>query len=183
MTTEVGLAIVAALFCAYMVWRFRPTFGAAGGAEKPRGALRDARRRVEAATNATDRALALCDAGDACASSLRPTSAIGYYLRAMRSDPGSKALVERAAKGLSRRPHALEALLWRRLGAEPWTGNGREAAMTALASLAHLYERSLHNRPRARAIDFALEALGAPARHGDREHQGAQPAADEPREE
>jgi hypothetical protein len=62
--------------------------------------------------------------------------------------------------GLGRRPHALESLLWRRLGAEPWSGLSRNAAVTALRELADLYEGPLRNRARARAFDHALVAMG-----------------------
>jgi len=164
MTLEQLLVIVAALFGAFMVWRLRPSFAGARAGGPARGALREAKKRIEAAKTPGERALALCDAGDACAASLRANSAVAYYLRAMRTDPTSSALVERAGRALARRPHALEALLWRRLGAEPWAGASRGAAVTALRSLAHLYETQLKNRARARAIDHALSALGEPAR-------------------
>jgi hypothetical protein len=164
MTLEQLLVVAAVLFGGFMVWRLRPVFGGTAGGAPARGALRDAKKRVESATTPAERALALCDAGDACAASLRANSAVAYYLRAMRSDPTSSALVERAARSLARRPHALEALLWRRLGAEPWAGGSRSAAVTALRLLGALYEGPLRNRARARALDFALSALGEPPR-------------------
>jgi hypothetical protein len=165
MSLERLLVVAAVLFGAFMVWRLRPSFGGGPGAGAPaRGALREAKRRIEVARTPGERALALCDAGDASAASLRANSAVAYYLRAMRTDPTAAQLVERAVKGLSRRPHALESLLWRRLGAEPWAGGSRGAAVTALRSLAHLYEGPLRNRARARALDFALSALGEPPR-------------------
>jgi len=158
MTIELPLALAAALFAGFMVWRMRPALGRVRGAG--RAALRAAKQRIEAAKTPGERALALCDAGDASAALLGATSAVGYYLRAMRADPTSAALVERAARGLVRRPHALEPLLWRRLGAEPWSGSSRAAAEVALRELAFLYEGPLRNRARARAIDYALAALG-----------------------
>ena len=164
MTLEQLLVVVAVLFGGFRVWRLRPSFAGSRTGGPARGALRDAKKRIEGAKNPGERALALCDAGDACAASLRANSAVAYYMRAMRSDPTSPALVERAVQGLARRPHALEALLWRRLGAEPWAGGSRTAALTALRSLAHLYESQLRNRARARALDYALAALGEPAR-------------------
>jgi hypothetical protein len=72
--------------------------------------------------------------------------------------------VERAAIALARRPHALESLLWRRLGAEPWSGASRTAAITSLRELASLYEGALRHRSRSRALDHALAALGEPPR-------------------
>jgi len=86
-------------------------------------------------------------------------SAIGYYLRAMRVNPRSASLIERASKGLARRPRALESLLWRRLGAERWAGGGEAAARAALRQLKVLYAGPLRNPQRARAMEFALEAL------------------------
>jgi hypothetical protein len=162
MGTELPLVLVAALFAGFMVWRMRPALGPSRGVG--RVALRTAKERLEAATTPAARALALCDAGDACVASLRTTSAVGYFLRAMRTDPTSAALVERAATALERRPHALESLLWRRLGAEPWSGASRGAAVMALRELAFLYEGPLRSRARARALDFALAAMGEPPR-------------------
>jgi hypothetical protein len=161
MSMEASLVIAAVLFAA-LVWRMRPALGPARSAR--RAALREAKRRIEAAKTPGERALALCDAGDACGKALGATSAVGYYLRAMRADPNSAALVGRAAAGLARRPHALESLLWRRLGAEPWNGASRAPAIVALRELAFLYEGPLRSRARARAIDFALAALGEPPR-------------------
>jgi hypothetical protein len=162
MPSELPLVLVAALFAGFMVWRMRPALGRSRGVG--RAALRTAKKRLEDATSPSERALALCDAGDACAASLRTTSAVGYYLRAMRTDPTSAALVERAATALERRPHALESLLWRRLGAEPWSGASRAAAVMALRELAFLYDGPLRNRARARALDFALASLHEPPR-------------------
>ena len=157
------LLITTLLFAAFLLWRMRPSFGSHAGGGASAAALREAKLRIEGAKDEVTRAQALCDAGDACAESLgRTTGAVGYYLRAMRSDPTSASIVERAATGLARRPHALESLLWRRLGAEPWTGAGRPAAASALRHLAALYGGPLHNRPRSRALDHALAAIGEP---------------------
>ena len=102
MSWQLPLVIAAVLFAGFTIWRIRPALRVNRGARRRRaGALRDAKKRVEAAKTSEDaeRALALCDAGDACAASFRATSAIGYYLRAMRRDPASSALVQRAAVG------------------------------------------------------------------------------------
>ncbi len=162
MDWQFPLVIAASLFGGFMIWRSRPVLGGTENRRALRGALRDAKTRVEGARTARERALALSDAGDACAASFRTTSAIGYYLRAMRADPTSCELVQRAAMGLGRKPHALESLLWRRLGAEPWSGPSRGAAITALRELADLYDGPLRNRTRARAFDHALVAMGEP---------------------
>jgi hypothetical protein len=161
MDWQVPLVIAAILFGGFMVWRVRPAFSVTRRSGPGRAGLRDAKERIRAAKTDEERALALCDAGDACAFSLgRTTGAIGYYLRAMRTDPASADLVRRAAHGLARRPYALESLLWRRLGAEPWTGESRGAAVAALQHLAHLYDGPLRNRARGRAIVHALAAMG-----------------------
>jgi hypothetical protein len=162
MDWQLPLVVAATLFGGFMIWRSRPALREPRTSAATRGALREAKKRIEEATTAQGRALALCDAGDACAASFRTTSAIGYYLRAMRADPTSSALIQRAATGLGRRPHALESLLWRRLGAEPWSGPSRGAAVTALRELADLYDGPLRNRARARALDHALVAMGEP---------------------
>jgi len=90
-------------------------------------------------------------------------SALGYYLRAMRTDPTATEPVKRAAHGLARRPRALESLLWRRLGASSWEGKTRDATLAALVELERVYASSLRNRVRAKALRFALAALHAPA--------------------
>jgi hypothetical protein len=160
MDWHLPLVVATVVFFAFMVWRVRPRFLTQRRGASVRQALRDAKRRVEEAKTDEERALALCDAGDACAHSLgRTTGAIGYYLRAMRVLPASADIVERAAAGLSRRPYALESLLWRRLGAEPWKGVSRPAALAALRHLGRLYGGPLRQRTKARAIEFALEVV------------------------
>jgi hypothetical protein len=160
MDWHLPLAVAAAVFLVVLLWNVRPRVGPGRGAK--RVALAAARARIEAAKTDAERAVALCDAGDACAMGLAGSeSAIGYYLRAMRASPHDAELVARAAKGLSRRPRALESLLWRRLGAEPWTGPGEKAARVAIDELAKLYAGPLHNAPRARALENARALFGA----------------------
>jgi hypothetical protein len=167
MSWQIPLAIVAIVFLAVLLWQNRPAF--IGARPSLRKALKAARARIEGASDEKSRALALCDAGDACALSLgRGTAAIGYYLRAMRCDPSSVEIVERAAKGLAKRPRALEHLLWRRLGAEPWTDGTRDPAMAALRQLSKLYEGRLRDHARARALEHALVALTSAGYTGSR---------------
>jgi hypothetical protein len=156
---HIPLIVAAAVFFAFILWKMRPAVFAFPSGKNRRN-LREAQARIEAAKDDASRAVALCDAADASAA--QPggvTSAIGYYLRAMRTDPHSAAVVDRAAAGLARRPRALESLLWRRLGAEPWSGEGRAAARAALKHLAALYDGPLRNAPRARALEHALASL------------------------
>jgi hypothetical protein len=159
MDRHLALLVTTVLFAAFLLFKLRPAFSVR--AKMPGTALRDAKEKLAAAKDDATRAEALCDAGDACARSFRPTSAVGYYLRAMRSNPASAATVDRAAAGLVKRPHSLESLLWRRLGAEPWEGDRRNAALAALGHLERLYDTTLPHRPRARALENALAALGA----------------------
>jgi hypothetical protein len=159
MELNLPLVIAAGVFVAFLLWRLRPVFPG-GKRDGTLAALREAKKRLEAAKDDKTRALALADAGDACARSLaRTTGAVGYYLRAMRADPSSAELVDRAAHALTRRPYALESLLWRRLGAEPWSGDKRQAAQAALRHLAKIYNGPLRSRVKARAIEHALEAI------------------------
>ncbi len=164
MDWQLPLFCSAAVFAAFLLWKMRPSFGRQdGNAAAGRAALRAAKSRLAAAKSDEERALALCDAGDASASMLGgATSAVGYYLRAMRTDPRSEAIVLRACRGLARRPRALESLLWRRLGAEVWTGVGEASARRALRELGTLYEGALRNPAKSRAMEYALVALGAP---------------------
>jgi hypothetical protein len=160
MDWHLPLVVTAGVFILFLLWRMRPAFGS--GKDGAATLLRDAKKRLDAAKTDEERALALADAGDACARSVgRANGAVGYYLRAMRANPASSDLVERAARALARRPHALEGLLWRRLGAEPWTQQRAPAAHAALRELARLYAGPLHNRVRARALEHALASLGA----------------------
>jgi len=159
MTWNVPLVVATFAFVLFLLWKLRPAFGAGGGRGKG-AALRAAKQRLESAKTDEERALALCDAGDAVAAGLAGgDSAVGYYLRAMRASPASAELVARAAKGLARKPRALESLLWRRLGAEPWSGGGEAAARAALDELARLYAGPLRNAPRARAMENARALL------------------------
>jgi hypothetical protein len=160
MTWNVPLAVATLVFVVFLLWRFRPAVGGRSGGRGKGATLRAAKQRVEAAKTDEERALALCDAGDAAASGLAGSdSAVGYYLRAMRTSPKSAELIARAAKGLARRPRALESLLWRRLGAEPWKGGGETAARAALEELGRLYGGPLRNAPRARAMEHARALL------------------------
>jgi hypothetical protein len=152
------LLVAAVVFALFLLWRLRPSIVSTRG--KSSLALREAKKKIEAATDDLSRATALAEAGGACAELGRTTGAVGYFLRAMRADPSSADLVNRAAAALARRPHALEALLWRRLGSAPWADSGRGAALAALAHLAALYAGPIHHRPRARALAYAIAALG-----------------------
>jgi hypothetical protein len=158
MEWQIPLVVSAVVFAGFMLWRMRPSLGARGGTV--RAALRSANARLEKATTDADRALALADAGDVCARAIgRSGSAVNYYLRAMRADPASLEVVTRAAASLDRRPRALEALMWRRLG-EPWSDGSELANHAALLTLLGVYDRKAKTRPKARAIGNLLHAMG-----------------------
>ena len=158
MDWQVPLLVSAVMFAAFLVFRMRPAVTPRGRASA--AALVEARKRIEAATDDSSRASALADAADACALLGRTTSASGYYLRALRSDPGSARIVERAAMGLAKRPSALEHLMWRHLGSHPWVGDTREAALACLRVLARIYAKTRRHDVRAQALENALAALG-----------------------
>jgi hypothetical protein len=163
MDWQIPLAISAAVFAAYIVFKWRPAMSS--GARATAADLEEAKRRIEAATDDEARALALADAGDACARLGRITGATGYYLRALRGGPGSVPIVRRAATALARRPAALETLMWRHLAAQPWAGERRASALAALHVLSEVYGRRHRHHTRKQAIDHALSALeGASAK-------------------
>lgn len=166
MDWHVPLVAAATLFAAFMVWRFRPVLSAGEGSARGDDALRalpelrEVHARIDSATNEEARAAALCDAGDLCAARVgRRQAAQGFYLRAMRASPTSVAIVDRAATGFTRRPRALEALLWRRLGTEAWGSDRGPATRRTLELLTHLYDGPLRNPTRARALQHAMALL------------------------
>jgi len=159
---SIPLVIAIGAFLALLLWRVRPALPPWGRRRRGRRqALRDARARIEAAPDGRTRALALCDAADLSAKTIGGiSSASGLYLRAIRSDPTSTDVIERASVALAARPRTLESLLWRHLAAAgPWTGPARRAAHASLDRLRALYEGPLRNSVRARALANALESL------------------------
>jgi hypothetical protein len=147
----------AVAFVAMMVLRFRPVVSTAGRASAV--ALRQAKQRVAAATDDAARAVALCDAADACARLGRTSAAVWCYLRALRVDPASKEIASRAAEGLARRPATLEKVMWRQL-ANARFGESREQGVIALRALVASYSKRARFHARARALENVLEALG-----------------------
>jgi hypothetical protein len=157
--SSIPLVIAAIAFFALVLWRVRP-LGWSPKRRAQREELVRARLRIESATDVHTRVLALCDAADIMARTIVGTeSATAFYLRATRTDPDSAEVVKRAAAGLAARPRALESLLWRRLGATPWTGPPNEAVCAALDALSVLYRGRLKNASRARALDHARGAI------------------------
>jgi hypothetical protein len=88
----------------------------------------------------------------------RGRGTVAVHLRAVRETPGSVQVVEQAIAALSRRPRALETVLWRHLAAAPWEGR-REAVVASLDALRSLYEGRLRSPVRARAIAHAKQSV------------------------
>jgi hypothetical protein len=149
---SVLVAAVAVLFGAFVIWKYRP-LGVFEGASPLGPDVRRARERAREASTPRDRATALVEAGDLASASGHATAAIGYYLRAMRVEPGWVEPVRAACRGLERRrPRALETLLWRRLAQLAWDPDTGDAARAAADGLAQLYAGRLRERDRAAAM-------------------------------
>jgi hypothetical protein len=152
---SVPLVVAAAAFLVVLLWRVRPLVPGRR-ATTSREDLRQAHTRIDAATTEPERARALCDAAEL----MKTGSAKALYLRALRADPGSVEVIQRVVAGLTRRPRALESLLWRHLGATPWR-DFPDATRLTLDSLRSLYEGPLRNATRAKAISNARDAISA----------------------
>ncbi|MBX3260156.1 MAG: hypothetical protein KIS78_20160 [Labilithrix sp.] len=159
MDWQIPLLVSAVTFAAFLIFRVRPAV--TPRARATAAALTGAKKRIEEAKDDAARAIALADAADACAALGRTNGAVGYYLRALRSDPRSTRIVERTAAGLARRPGALERLMWRHLAVHSWEGEHRDAALASLRALAGVYAGRRRHRLRAEAIAHALAALDA----------------------
>ncbi len=161
MDWQVSVVVAAVIFGLYVLYKFRPILGERG-AGSGRAELRDARARLTKATTDAERLDALLAAGDACARTVGlGGGASAYYFRAMRLAPTSDQVVEHVAQGLARRPRILETLLWRRLGAEPWTGESTNATRAVLRQLIAIYTTKRRSALRARAMENALSAIEA----------------------
>jgi hypothetical protein len=154
------LVAAAAAFLLVVLWRVRPALPFSPRRRASKQALREAKARIEASPSPQARALALCDAADIMARSVGGAqSAIGLYLRAMRTDPQSAVVVGRAVAGMASRPRALESLLWRHLAQAPWSRESRDATRSVLDALRVLHEGPIKNAIRARALGNARDAL------------------------
>jgi hypothetical protein len=160
---SVPLTLSTGAFLAWLVWSVRPAIGWRRRRRFSRDALKEVRGRIQAATDPAVKALALCEAADMMAKTIGGAArARSLYLRALRSNPASPELVQRAATGLASRPRALESLLWRHLASNQWTDLTRAAAGAALEALRSLYEGPLRNATRARALANARDFVERP---------------------
>jgi hypothetical protein len=157
---NVSLVGAALAFGAFMLYRVRPVID--GKRQSLRVVLKGTRERIESAPDDATRAMALCDAGDACAAAVgRAGASMQFYSRAIRLVPASVAITQRAIAGLSTRPRTLEKVLWRRLARTPWTGDATDASRLALETLARLYHGPLRDKVRAKALEHAAKSLMA----------------------
>ena len=155
----VPLIVAAGSFLAVLVWRVRPLVDWTASRRTSRKALAEARARAESAHDEKERARALCDAADLLAAHAHSRGdATGFYARAIKLDPTSAEIVGRAIAGLTRKPRALELVLWRHLASSPWRPS-TEATRASLDGLRALYEGPLHSAIRARALQNARDAL------------------------
>jgi hypothetical protein len=152
---SIPLMVATGAFFLVLLWRVRPLVGWGRQAGASRQALRDAHARIEAASSDTDKANALCEAAEL----LAPSSARGFYLRAVRADPASSRVIDRVVAGLGRKPRVLESVLWRHLAMAAWAETG-EATRASLNALISLYEGPLRDPTRARALSNARNSLG-----------------------
>ena len=157
---NVALVVSALAFGAFTLYRVRPVID--GKRQSLRVVLKDVRSRIDGAKDDAERALALCDAGDACAAAVgRGGAAMQFYLRAMRQQPSSLPVAERAIAGLAKRPRAAEKVLLRRLGRTAWTEEHRPVVRACLRELGRLYSGPLRDKVRAAVYEQALDAYDA----------------------
>lgn len=153
------LVVSALLFGAMLLWRVRPRFGGPRAGRAGESEVREAEARVAAAKTDAERALALAALGELHARQFgRSGQARTTFLQAMKLDPASVDIVERASLALLHRPRTLEHLLWRRLASTP-ARDARAATALALQKLAALYAGPLRNRMRARALEQMASAM------------------------
>jgi hypothetical protein len=159
------VAGIALVFTAFLVWRYRPSFAVTEPLVRSYGwrsrhsppvaaKIREALDRARGAATPRERSEALLAAAEAAA--LAPdgaTSAIGFYLRAMRADVTFCTPVQGIAALLApERPELLEHVLWRRLAHLDKSEKARAATQCTLDALIALYAGELRQRDRARAL-------------------------------
>ena len=156
---RIPLVVLAVLFGLLVLIRMRPT--ARRKSQASREALAAAEAKIASAPNEVERALAFCEAGEACVARLsRNERALGYFLKAMKADPTSTEIVERVVNALDHRPRALEAVLWRRLAVTGWGEKNSAATKLVLRALSEVYGTKLRNPTRGRALTQAIALLG-----------------------
>jgi hypothetical protein len=155
---QIALVVAAIAFAAIIVFKSRPMVSGVATADgrAARAALKEAQERVLAAKDEAGKARALCDAGDAAAKLGKASSAVGFYLRALRTHPSSTNVVERAAVTFARRPGALENLMWRHLAHE---SIDRTTTIASLRVLAGVYAKKKRQHTRAKGLERVLALM------------------------
>jgi hypothetical protein len=158
----VGIAVV---FAAFLSWKYWPAMAVSEPMVRTYGwrrrhspavnaKIREALDRARQAKTPRERSEALLAAAEAAA--LAPdgiTSAMGFYLRAMRADVTFCAPVEGITALLAaERPELLEHVLWRRLAHLDWSTPMSPGAKCTLDALIALYQGELRQKDRARAL-------------------------------
>jgi hypothetical protein len=159
------VAGIAAVFVGFLLWKYRPSLSTAEPLVHSYGwrrrhspevtaKIREALERAHNAKAPRERSEALLSAAEAAA--VAPdgiTSAIGFYLRAMRADVTDDAPVRGIATLLgAERPELLEHILWRRLARLNRSDKEGVAMKTTLNALVTLYQGELRHKERARAL-------------------------------
>jgi hypothetical protein len=164
MSWQLVLVIAAALFAVSLLFRYRPRLLTRLG--RRRGvpldpAVAEARVRARSAKTSAERAEAFILAAQRAGKHPSGvTAATGFYLRALRAEPGSTEAVAGLVRLLGRRrPEMLEALMWRRLSAVAWEGATLPAVRAAADGLAELYAGPLHSRARSVVMRKLAERL------------------------
>jgi hypothetical protein len=165
----VGIAVV---FAVFLLWKYWPSLATAPPLARSYGLrrrhsptvdakIREALARARQAKTPRERAEALMAAADAAA--LAPdgtTSAMGFYLRAMRADATFCAPLQGIAALLAtERPELLEHVLWRRLAHLDLSDKSNPAVKCALDALISLYRSELRQKDRARALEKLASRL------------------------
>lgn len=161
---RVAMLAVLALFFLFLAWRFlQVRAGRRRKAGPGLAAIRDKAKEARAATEPTARAQRFVEAGDLAKKDGDPSLAVGYYLRALRADPGSTHAVE-AIRGTLGPPSRAafrrqERVYWRLLSRIPPRGPTRAAWLEVWKALGDLYGRGYTSPVRARAIRALLDDL------------------------
>lgn len=158
----VGIAVV---FSGFLLWKYWPSLGTAEPWVRSYGwrrrhsapveaKIREALDRARHAATPRERSEALLAAAEAAA--IAPdgiTSAMGFYLRAMRADVTFSAPIQGISALLAtERPELLEHVLWRRLSHLDWSDKANGTARPTLDALIGLYQGELRQKDRARAL-------------------------------
>jgi hypothetical protein len=163
----------ALVFMAFLLWRMRPVRKGLGVVGSMAKNTMQARAKARDAAQPRERAAILHAAAAEIASQRGGAfAALSLFLRALRADPSWPEPIEGLRKLLwLRRPHALERLLWKRLGSSSWQGEQRPVACASARVLSDLYRARLHNRSRAAVFSKVAESLQAAKSGGPQDNR------------